>query len=181
MLIRAAITLSETVWNNGIIPGGAGGGGVSQQFREPLYQKLLPNSVQKALQNHRGIPDVAYNADPNTPILVYAGFVPNAAGYYFIGGTSEGCPQWAGIIADANQLAGRPLGFLNLKLYSLAALVGQSQFFHDIAKGNNSFNGLPGYGATTGGISPVGGGLPIWASSLGNWPGSKLTVARQSR
>src|SRR5262249_28230621 len=56
---------SEIVWNSS----GAGGGGVSQQFREPLYQKLLPNSVQKMLQNHRGIPDVAYNADPNTAIL----------------------------------------------------------------------------------------------------------------
>jgi subtilase family serine protease len=156
--------LSEIVWNNGI---GAGGGGVSQHSSEPLYQKLLLNSVQKTLRNHRGIPDVAYNADPNTPILVYAGFVPSAAGYYFIGGTSEGSPQWAGIIADANQLAGRPLGFLNLKLYSLAALVGQSQFFHDITKGNNSFNGVPGYGATTGWDLASGWGTPNLGKLVG--------------
>jgi subtilase family serine protease len=148
---------SETVWDNSI---GAGGGGVSQQFPEPLYQKLLLNSVQKALRNYRGIPDVAYNADPNTAILVYAGFLPGAAGYYFIGGTSEGSPQWAGIIADANQLAGHPLGFLNLKLYSLSALVGQSQFFHDITIGNNSFNGVPGYSATTGWDLASGWGTP---------------------
>ena len=151
---------SETVWNNSITPGGAGGGGVSQQFREPLYQKLLLNSVQQTLQNHRGIPDIAYNADPNTAILVYAGFVPGAVGYYFIGGTSEGSPQWAGIIADANQLAGHPLGFLNLKLYSLVALVGQSQFFHDITVGNNGFNGVPGYTATTGWDLASGWGTP---------------------
>jgi subtilase family serine protease len=148
---------SETVWNNSL---GAGGGGVSQQFTEPLYQKLLPNSVQKALGNYRGIPDVAYNADPNTAILVYAGFLPGAAGYYFIGGTSEGSPQWAGIIADANQLAGHPLGFLNVKLYPLAALVGQSQFFHDITIGNNSFMGVPGYGATIGWDLASGWGTP---------------------
>ena len=148
---------SETVWSNSI---GAGGGGVSQQFREPLYQKLLANSVQKALRNYRGIPYVAYNADPNTAILVYAGFVPGAVGYYFIGGTSEGSPQWAGIIADANQLAGHPLGFLNLKLYSLVALVGQSQFFHDITLGNNGFNGIPGYGATIGWDLTSGWGTP---------------------
>jgi subtilase family serine protease len=148
---------SETVWNNSI---GAGGGGVSQQFREPLYQKLLANSVQQTLRNRRGIPDVAYNADPNTSILVYAGFVPGAVGYYFIGGTSEGSPQWAGIIADANQLAGHPLGFLNLKLYSLVALVGQSQFFHDITIGNNGFNGVSGYGATTGWDLASGWGTP---------------------
>jgi subtilase family serine protease len=148
---------SETVWNNSI---GAGGGGVSQRFPEPLYQKLLLNSVQKTLRNYRGIPDVAYNADPKTAILVYAGFLPGAAAYYFIGGTSEGSPQWAGIIADANQLAGHPLGFLNLKLYSLVALVGQSQFFHDITIGNNSFNGVPGYGATTGWDLASGWGTP---------------------
>ena len=155
---------SETVWNNGL---GAGGGGVSRQFSEPLYQKLLLNSAQKSLRNHRGIPDVAYNADPNTPILIYAGFVPGAASYYFIGGTSEGSPQWAGIIADANQLAGHPLGFLNLKLYSLAALVGQSQFFHDITKGNNSFNGVTGYGATNGWDLASGWGTPNLGKLVG--------------
>ena len=154
---------TEIVWNSS----GASGGGVSQQFREPLYQKLLPNSVQKALQNHRGVPDVAYNADPNTAILVYAGFVPGAVGYYFIGGTSEGSPQWAGIIADANQLAGHPLGFLNLKLYSLSALVGQSLFFHDITNGNNSFNGVPGYGATTGWDLASGWGTPNLGKLVG--------------
>jgi subtilase family serine protease len=155
---------SETVWNNGL---GAGGGGVSRQFSEPLYQKLLLNSAQKSLRNHRGIPDVAYNADPNTPILIYAGFVPGAVSYYFIGGTSEGSPQWAGIIADANQLAGHPLGFLNLKLYSLAALVGQSQFFHDITKGNNSFNGVTGYGATNGWDLASGWGTPNLGKLVG--------------
>jgi len=150
---------SEIVWNNSI---GAGGGGVSQQFSEPLYQKLLLNSAQKTLGNHRGIPDVAYNADPTTPILVYVGFFPdpNDDGYYFIGGTSEGSPQWAGIIADANQLAGHPLGFLNPNLYSLAALVGQSQFFHDITIGNNGFAGVPGYSATTGWDLASGWGTP---------------------
>jgi subtilase family serine protease len=155
---------SETVWNNS---SGAGGGGVSQYFLQPLYQRLLLNSVQKELGSHRGIPDVAYNADPNTAILVYAGFLPGAAAYYFIGGTSEGSPQWAGIIADANQLAGHPLGFLNLKLYSLSALVGQSQFFHDITIGNNSFNGVPGYGANTGWDLASGWGTPNLGKLVG--------------
>jgi subtilase family serine protease len=155
---------SETVWNSS----GAGGGGVSQHFSEPLYQKLLLNSVQRTLRNHRAIPDVAYNADPNTAILVYAGFVPGGVGYYLIGGTSEGSPQWAGIIADANQLAGHPLGFLNLKLYSLAALVGQSQFFHDITIGNNSFiNGIPGYGAAPGWDLASGWGTPNLGKLVG--------------
>jgi len=142
---------SETVWN---YAHGASGGGVSQYFWEPLYQYLLPASVQKQLHHHRGIPDVAYNADPNTPILIYVSFV-KTPGYYTIGGTSEGSPQWAGIIADANQLARHPLGFLNQRLYLLHGIG-----FHDVAVGNNSFNGVPGYDATTGWDLATGWGTP---------------------
>jgi subtilase family serine protease len=149
----------EIVWNDHYI--GAGGGGVSQQFSEPPYQYSLPADVQATLNNYRGIPDVAYNADPNTAILVYASFLgPANAGYYFIGGTSEGSPQWAGIIADANQLAGRPLGFLNPKLYAIGEQFG---FFHDITFGSNAFNGfngVPGFAATRGWDLATGWGTP---------------------
>ena len=149
----------EIVWDDHYI--GATGGGVSQQFSEPSYQRSLPASVQTTLGNHRGIPDVAYNADPNTPILVYVSFLgPQNAGYYFIGGTSEGSPQWAGIIADANQLAGHPLGFLNRKLYAIGK---GSEFFHDITFGSNAFNGfngVPGYSATSGWDLATGWGTP---------------------
>jgi len=142
---------SETVWNHGH---GASGGGVSQYFWEPLYQYLLPASVQKQLHHHRGIPDVAYNADPNTSILIYVSFV-GTPGYYVVGGTSEGAPQWAGIIADANQLAGHPLGFLNQRLYLL-----RGKGFHDVTVGNNSFHGLLGYNATPGWDLATGWGSP---------------------
>jgi subtilase family serine protease len=145
----------EITWNGS-------GGGVSQQFSEPQYQYLLPASVQQTLDNHRGIPDVAYNADPSTTILIYFSFLgQNAAGYYSIGGTSEGSPQLAGIVADANQLAGHPLGFLNPKLYSLGASGRQSQFFHDITFGSNAINdGVPGYSATVGWDFTTGWGTP---------------------
>jgi len=149
----------EIVWNDHYI--GGGGGGVSQKFAEPYYQYSLPAPVQSELNNYRGIPDVSYNADPNTAILVYVGFLGGTAnGFYFIGGTSEGSPQWAGIIADANQLAGRPLGFLNPKLYAIGEAGG---FFHDITWGNNAyngFNGVPGYVATPGWDLATGWGTP---------------------
>jgi subtilase family serine protease len=152
--------LFEIVWNDHI--SGAGGGGVSQRFSEPPYQNSLPASVQKVLNNHRGIPDVAYNADPNTPILVYIGFFPNPNdnGYYFIGGTSEGSPQWAGIVADANQLAGHPLGFLNPKLYKLGAAGGVSEFFNNVTFGSNALNGVSGYNASPGWDLTDGWGTP---------------------
>jgi subtilase family serine protease len=149
----------EIVWDDHYI--GGGGGGVSQQFTEPPYQYSLPSSVQATLNNHRGIPDVSYNADPNTAILVYSSFLgPAGASFYFIGGTSEGAPQWAGIVADANQLAGHPLGFLNRKIYAIGECLG---FFHDITFGSNAFNGfngVPGFIASPGWDLATGWGTP---------------------
>jgi subtilase family serine protease len=172
---------SETVWNNvfGTSGYGAGGGGVSQIFPEPRYQHLLPNSVQKTLQNHRGIPDVAYDADPKTGIPIYTSFFFPSYNTFF--GTSIGSPGWAGIIADANQMAGHPLGFLNPKLYLLGATIGQSKFFHDITIGNNSFNGVPGYRATIGWDFTTGWGTPKHGLSSASGDLGKLVgeLARQ--
>jgi subtilase family serine protease len=153
---------SETVWDEVALGGGAGGGGISQVFREPGYQReALPGHVQGQLDHYRGIPDISYNADPYTPILVYVGFLGSAnAGYYFIGGTSEGSPQWAGIAADLNQYAGQPLGFLNPALYSIGGSGHFRQIGRDITVGNNGYNGVPGYLAAPGWDLATGWGTP---------------------
>lgn len=165
----------ETVWNNAGVTfytgllgnavfGTASGGGVSQQFTEPEYQFRLSQSVQQTLNNHRGIPDVAFNADMLTPTLFYAGFFPIPAlnGYYTASGTSVGTPQWAGIVAIANQFAGHPLGFLNPKLYSIAGRDDGAQSFRDITFGSNAFPfaGVAGYTATRGWDLATGWGTP---------------------
>lgn len=62
--------------------------------------------------------------------------------------------------ADANQLAGHPLGFLNEALYRLGDSSDASTSFHDITVGNNSFNGVPGYDATPGWDLASGWGTP---------------------
>jgi len=78
-----------------------------------------------------------------------------------VGGTSAGSPQWAGIIADANQLAGHPLGYLNFALYELGNSRGAASSFHDITVGNNAFvPGVPGYNATPGWGLASGWGTP---------------------
>ena len=129
------------MWNDGA---GAGGGGISRIFQTPDYQKqsLSPNA-RSALAGHRGVPDVSFNADPiNSAILVYisaGASVGIPAGYYLIGGTSEGAPSWAGIVADLNQYAGAPLGFLNPALYALGGRGLFHDFGHDVTVGNNSF------------------------------------------
>jgi subtilase family serine protease len=152
---------SENVWNDG--PGSATGGGISQTFAEPFYQRLLPRADQQLLNGHRGIPDIAYNGDPQTSVPVFIGFLPpGKQGYYLFGGTSEGSPQWAGLIADANQYVGHSLGFLNPYLYLLGAnKITGSQVFHDIKVGNNAQPPVPGYDATPGWDAVSGWGTPI--------------------
>jgi subtilase family serine protease len=157
----------ETVWDDTSNNAGAGGGGISQLFPMPEYQQLtLPRQTRATLGGHRGIPDISYNADDfNSAILVYTSFLgpiggPNSVGYYLIGGTSEGAPQWAGIVADLNQLAHAPLGFLNPKLYALGGLGLFPDFGHDITKGSNAYGGVPGYKATPGWDPASGWGTP---------------------
>jgi subtilase family serine protease len=152
---------SETVWND---ENGATGGGISQYFAQPFYQGELPRSVQKQLNRHRGIPDVVFNADP---VLTYIGFYPDPSdnGFYTQGGTSESTPAWAGIISIANQLAGRPLGFIQPTLYAAGAAPQESEFFHDVTTGNNGANGVAGYYAMVGWDLASGWGSPnqfIW-------------------
>jgi subtilase family serine protease len=152
---------SETVWDEVAQSAGAGGGGISQVFKEPNYQQTnLPASDQSLLNGFRGVPDISYNADPLTGILVYLSFIPNGAGFYLIGGTSEGSPQWAGIIADADQMAGHPLGFLNPALYQLGNSNKAANSYHDITVGNNGYNNIPGYDATPGWDPASGWGSP---------------------
>ncbi|HJZ91438.1 MAG TPA: hypothetical protein VKE40_11235, partial [Gemmataceae bacterium] len=108
------------------------------------------------LMGHCGVPDVAYGADPETGVAVYSS-VPNdtgQAGWMVVGGTSASAPQWAALIALANQeraAIGRPtLGRAADVLYSLPR-----RDFHDITTGGNGYLAGPGYDLVTGLGSPV--------------------------
>ena len=153
----------EVVWNDGF---GAGGGGISRAFGIPDYQdEALSRSIRKSLKGFRGYPDVAYNAGVEGGVLVYLGFLdtafgPGNNGFYIFGGTSAGAPQWAGITALANQLGGRPMGFLNTRLYDLGRSRALSFLMHDITEGDNSFAGITGFAATPGWDLATGWGTP---------------------
>jgi subtilase family serine protease len=162
----------ETVWNDDALQYGAGGGGISQLFLLPEYQQWsLPWDTLVQLGGYRGVPDVSYNADDyNSAILIYVGFYdPADNGYYLIGGTSEGSPQWAGIVADLNQFAGFHLGFLNPRLYAIGGFGAFKWFGHDIKKGDNSYAGVPGYRATPGWDPASGWGTPKLGEILNHW------------
>jgi len=152
-LTRVGATTNERVWDSP--GGGAGGGGYSQFFKEPSYQQTLPASVQSQLNNRRGVPDVSAAADPGTAMAYYV-----SDHWQLIGGTSASTPLWAGIIADANQMAGHPLGFINPGLYKVAMSNKYNQDFHDITVGDNSFGSVQGYPATQGWDASSGLGSP---------------------
>jgi subtilase family serine protease len=155
MATTKGVYQSEKVWNS---DGGATGGGISQFFKEPSYQKSLPAAMQKKLAGHRGIPDVSWNADPNTPVLIYmSAKVAGKAGYYAIGGTSEGSPDWAGLVADLDQAEGHSLGLLNSTVYALGKA---GSGFHDVTVGNNGLDGVKGYSAGKGWDLATGWGSP---------------------
>ena len=155
-MIRNGTTIQEKVWNN---DAGSSGGGFSDFFTAPAYQKALPASVQSLLKNRRGVPDVAGDADPLTGMAFY-----QDGAWSLAGGTSASAPLWAGVIAIANQMAGHPLGFINPGLYKLSQSSNYTQDFHDITNGNNSVNSkgvtVPGYSAVPGWDPTTGLGTP---------------------
>ena len=66
--------------------------------------------------------------------------------FFRAGGTSAGTPQWAALIALADQLAGHRLGLVNDDLYGFArSSHTYARTFHDIRSGTNDFAGIEGY------------------------------------
>jgi kumamolisin len=140
---------SETVWNDGA-QGGAGGGGYSVQFPLPAWQAAA--KIKPPANGGRGVPDVSGDADPETGYKVLV----DGQSLVF-GGTSAVAPLWSGLIALMNQKLGKPVGFLQPTLYTLASSTGA---FHDITVGNNgAFKAGPGWDAASGLGSPSGQNL----------------------
>lgn len=130
-----AALMAPNVWNdtNWLGSPAAGSGGVSTIFGRPAWQ----DGVKGIVGNRRGLPDVAMSAAVDGGVLVYASFAGlNGPGYYVIGGTSEASPEFAGVVAVADEDAGHPLGDLNPTLYSLAA--SGAPGIVPIATGNNT-------------------------------------------
>ncbi|HVJ04768.1 MAG TPA: S53 family peptidase [Candidatus Saccharimonadales bacterium] len=153
---------AEQVWNeqdttDGIVA--ATGGAPSLIFPVPAFQAGL--NVPS-----RTIPDISYNAAVNGGVLVYWSALGGAnAGFYIVGGTSAGSPQWASIIAIANQYSNAhghsSLGYINPALYALAQSSTAARDLHDITVGNNQLLGTPiGYSAAPGYDWATGWGTP---------------------
>ncbi len=144
---------TETAWSwNNAYQWGTGGG-YSTLFGIPDWQKGfgIPAST-----NFRSVPDVAWDADVQTGVIVGI-YDQNSQSvlYYIVGGTSVGSPSWAGSLALLEQKAGTRLGFLNPRLYSILGSSNYSRAFHDVTVGNNNpLTANPGWDPLTGIGSP---------------------------
>ncbi|MHB1423796.1 MAG: S53 family peptidase [Gemmataceae bacterium] len=150
--------LGETAWSGS-------GGGISTVEAQPSYQQ----GVVTQTSSYRAVPDVAYNASSNSPYAVYDTSSYN--GWIEAYGTSAGTPQWAALVAIADQgRALNGLGSLDGGTQTLPALYQLPQSdFHDISSGGNgSYSAGPGYDLVTGRGSPLANLVVDGLVSFGN-------------
>jgi subtilase family serine protease len=158
------------------------GGGFSDTFARPDYQNLgLPAGSTPIPASSRGVPDIAFQASAGTGALVYLSLPPdgtdsniNHTGWYDIGGTSLSCPQWAGLVAIADQInkakyGQTGLGLINPALYKLASNPAKyaADYFDvahtaiaGVANDNQEDPSIPGYPAGQGWDPVTGLGTP---------------------
>lgn len=157
------------------------GGGFSHVFSRPDYQDTLPAGSTPIPASQRGVPDVAFQASAGTGALVYLSLPPDgqsgllcgtdpcSTGWYDIGGTSLSCPQWAGLVAIADQINGGGLGLINPALYKIGASPARyAADFYDVASGNTNQAdpSIAGYAAGAGWDPVTGLGTPNAAALL---------------
>jgi subtilase family serine protease len=160
---------SEAVWNESWLPA-ATGGGPSSIYARPQWQDSQANVIGG---NHRGVPDLAWNAAVNGGVLVWTTFFPQVsrAGWHVYGGTSAAAPQVAGLIALANEQQANDnepsIGYLNPLLYQVGA--NDPSAFSDIVPQT--------YGSVTSGdlknnqmFAYNGDGLDSTVGPISGWP-----------
>lgn len=111
----------ETAWSGS-------GGGLSKYEIAPDHQ--LAYKIANA-NGKRAVPDVGFNADPNSGYSVYnTTALSSQKGWIVVGGTSAGAPQWAAISTLSTTVTPD-------KLYKRASSSTYSSYFRDITQGSN--------------------------------------------
>ena len=155
-------------------------------FGRPAYQ----DGVRSVTGPHRGVPDISMSASCSGAVVMYQSFRGQPAGWYPTCGTSEATPEFAGIIALAGQLAGRPLGPVNPLLYQLAAH--HASGLVDVRRGGNSvvfgqggrrhkvtgFRARPGYDLASG-VGTIS--APAFVAQLAAAAKARAAAARAAR
>jgi subtilase family serine protease len=146
---------SETTWSGS-------GGGASADESVPGFQTSYTGPVSGASSisaltgGKRGIPDVSFDANPNTGVSIFDSTSDQGqSGWFTVGGTSVGAPNWAGILA-AGAAAGKTALQGDARIYS----GGFSTNLRDVTSGTNGTCGTDctagtGYDLVTGLGSPI--------------------------
>jgi subtilase family serine protease len=143
-----------------------GGGGISDVYPKPSYQKGLPG-------DRRLTPDISWVADPYTGVeIIFTVDAGGDLGIEVIGGTSASTPMFSALWAIANQNARHRLGQAAPHLYRLP-----TPAITDVVTPDSSHN-VTGTISDPGGSFPVNSwelaaplnGLPTFVSALYNSP-----------
>jgi subtilase family serine protease len=168
--------LGETGWSYG-------GGGLSRYETQPSYQ----SGVVTQSTTQRANPDVAYAA--GGPGFAIYDTVPynQQIGWFAAQGTSAGTPQWAALVAIANQgRAQLQLPALDgpsqvlPTLYKLYASPSYTSDFNDVKTGNNGNAAGNGYDLVTGLGTPHAGAIVQALLGLPAYTGSASPAAQTS-
>jgi subtilase family serine protease len=147
-------------------------GGISAYESQPTWQSLLVTNAK------RTNPDVSYHADNSSKGFAVYDTVPYSrqTGWFNAGGDSAGAPQWAALVAIADQIRGSTLDGPSQTLPALYNLAKQNygQYFHDITTGSNGkYSAGPGYDLVTGIGSPKADQLAV---ALASWNGAAAPI-----
>ena len=113
------------------------GGGLSAYESRPPFQ----DGIAYVIGNHRATPDVAYTADPQSPVWVYNTTCHNTmqcpfnGPWFAAGGTSLATPLFAGV-ANALGVFVASSQALNQALYSIGLSMSYQSTFNDINSGS---------------------------------------------
>ncbi len=116
----------------------ATGGGLSAVFARPSFQ----NGVAGVVGQQRGIPDISMSGACSGLVDTYQSFAPTPPGWYYVCGTSEATPLFAGVVALADQLAHHGLGCINPALYAMEAV--HAPGIVDVTHGTNTVSYFTG-------------------------------------
>jgi hypothetical protein len=157
---------SETGWSGS-------GGGPSAYVAKPAYESGVVTATTM-----RANPDVAYNANPNTGYATYDSYAYNGTSYGWMqmGGTSAGAPQWAALLAIADQgraAYGQPALDSTSPQEVMTTLYKNLGDFHDVTSGTST--GSPNYSAGAGYDYVTGIGTPIANLVIGSLDVSTTT------
>jgi subtilase family serine protease len=179
---------------------GAGGGGPSQWWGRPFYQRGPGVSSQYSTYGNgstecalasagtpcRETPDISADADIFTGLTEYCtgpagtnswcnSLLGGEAdrGWFEVGGTSQATPIWASIAADRDSYTGSRTGNLNPLLYLLFNLA-PGTYFHDITG-----TGTAQQAATSNGLFPTTPGYDM-ATGIGT-PDMTALITRSGR